>query len=138
MPGNIEIKRGQSFQDGTGLSVRVQEVDASHRVHFSVVQDGEVERGGQPGEMSYFAFVQRFTRIESVERACARIKRLGYVASRHVRIYGEEFELLSDPFLQANQIAICAKAKGDSGIRILRLPVTLVHSAMARRDFGFC
>jgi hypothetical protein len=69
MPGNIEIKRGQSFQDGTGLSVRVQEVDASHRVHFSVVQDGEVERGGQPGEMSYFAFVQRFTRIESVERA---------------------------------------------------------------------
>lgn len=82
--------------------------------------------------MSYFAFVNRFTRIESVEDACARIKHLGYVAFRRVRIYGEEFELLSDPFPERNRIAIRAKAKRDSSVRVLRLPVTMVQSGWRR------
>ena len=128
MPRMVEIKKGQTFQDGTGLMVRVGEIDAGERVHFAVVvvRDRESVCVGD-GEMSYFAFIHRFTRIKSVEEACARIKRLGYVASRRVRIYGEEFELLSDPFPQADQIAIRAKAKSDSRVRILRLPVTIVQ-----------
>jgi hypothetical protein len=129
---NIEVKEGHSFHDGTGLSVRVREVEAHDRVHFSVIEEGEVAGLRQFGEMSYFAFIHRFTRIDSVEGACARIKRLGYSASRRVRIYGEEFELLSDPFPQEDQIAVRARANGDSGVRILRLPVTLVQSARAR------
>src|SRR5882672_1633591 len=126
MPRIVEIKKGQTFQDGTGLTVRVGEIDASERVHFSVIKDQESVCVGA-GEMSCFAFVHRFTRIDSVEEACARIKHLGYVACRRVRIYGEEFELLSDPFPQADQIAIRAKAKGDSSVRILRLPVTIAQ-----------
>jgi hypothetical protein len=126
MPRTVEIKKGQTFQDGTGLTVRIGEIDASDRVHFAVIKDRESECVGD-GEMSCFAFIHRFTRINSVEQACARIKQLGYVASRRVRIYGEEFELLSDPFPQAEQIAIRAKAKGDSRVQILRLPVTIVQ-----------
>jgi len=126
MPGTVEIKKGQTFQDGTGLTVRVGEIDASERVHFAVIKDRESVYVGD-GEMSCLAFIHRFTRINSVEEACARIKQLGYVASRHVRIYGEEFELLSDPFPQADQIAIRAKAKSDSRVRILRLPVSIVQ-----------
>ena len=125
MPRTVEIKKGQTFQDGTGLTVRVGEIDASDRVHFAVIKDRESVYVGD-GEMSCLAFIHRFTRINSVEEACARIKQLGYVASRRVRIYGEEFELLSDPFPQADQIAIRAKAKSDSSVRILRLPVTIV------------
>jgi hypothetical protein len=127
MPRSVEIKKGQRFQDGTGLIVRVGEIDANCRIHFSVIEDREIACT-EPGEMSYFAFANRFTRIDSLEDACARIKLLGYVASRRIRIYGEEFELLSDPFPEADRIAICAKAKGDSSVRILRLPVTLVPS----------
>lgn len=126
MPQTVDIKKGQTFQDGTGLTVRAGEIDASERVHFTVIKDRESVCVGD-GEMSYFAFIHRFTRIDSVEEACARIRRLGYVAFRRVRIYGEEFELLSDPFPQADQIAIRAKAKSDSRIRILRLPVTIVQ-----------
>ena len=127
MPRTVEIKKGQTFQDGTGLTVRVGEIDASERVHFAVIKDRESICVGD-GEMSCFAFIHRFTRINSVEEACARIKHLGYVASRRVRIYGEEFELLSDPFPQADQVAIRARAKSDSRVRILRLPVTIVQS----------
>jgi len=126
MPRTVEIKKGQTFQDGTGLMVRVGEVDASDRVHFAVIRDRESVCVGD-GEMSCFAFIHRFTRINPVEEACARIKQLGYVASRRVRIYGEEFELLSDPFPQADQIAIRAKAKSDSRVRILRLPLTIMQ-----------
>src|ERR1700730_13400298 len=116
MPSNVEVRVGQKFQDGTGLTVKVGEIDPNDRVHFSVVEDRGVAR---PGEMSYSAFVNRFTRIESAEDACARIKHLGYVAFRRVRIYGEEFELLSDPFLERDRIAIRARAKGHSGVRVL-------------------
>ena len=126
MPRTVEIKKGQTFQDETGLTVRVGEVDARDRVHFAVIKDRE-SVCVRDGEMSCFAFIHRFTRINSVEEACARIKHLGYVAFRRVRIYGEEFELLSDPFPLADQIAIRAKAKTDSRIRILRLPVTIVQ-----------
>ena len=125
MPHSFEVQEGQNFQDGTGLTVRVGEIDANDRVHFSVIEDREA--ACEPGEMSYSAFVSRFTRIDSAEDACVRIKQLGYVASRRVRIYGEEFELLSDPFPEADRIAIRARAKADSSVRILRLPVTIVH-----------
>jgi len=129
MPRSVEIRVGQKFQDETGLTVRVGEVDPNDRVHFSVIEDREVAGLGQ---MSYLAFANRFTRIESVEDACARIKHLGYVAFRRVRIYGEEFELLSDPFPERDRIAIRAKAKGDSGVRILRLPMAIVESGRGR------
>ena len=131
MPHVGEIKKGQTFQDGTGLTVRVGEIDASKRVHFSVIKDRE---SVGVGEMSCFAFVQRFTRINSVEEACARIRQLGYVACRRVRIYGEEFELLSDPFPQADQIVIRAKAKGDARVRILRLPVTILQGGSRQQQ----
>ncbi len=129
MPRSVEIRVGQKFQDETGLTVRVGEVDPNDRVHFSVIEDREVAGLGQ---MSYLAFANRFTRIDSVEDACARIKHLGYVAFRRVRIYGEEFELLSDPFPERDRIAIRAKAKGDSGVRILRLPMAIVQSDRGR------
>jgi len=125
MPLGTEVKQGQSFQDGTGLTVRVREIDSNHRVHFSVT---EHRKDAKPGEMSYFVFVNRFTRINSVEEDCARIKQLGYVAARHVRIYGQEFELLSDPFPEDDRITIRAKAKGDSMVRTLRLPLTIVQT----------
>jgi hypothetical protein len=129
MPSNVEVRVGQKFQDGTGLTVKVGEIAPNDRVHFSVVEDREVAR---PGEMSHLAFVNRFTRIESAEDACARIKHLGYVEFRHVRIYGEDFELLSDPFPDHDRIAIHARAKGDSSTRTLRLPVTIVQNGRGR------
>lgn len=39
MSQGLEVKEGQSFQDGTGLTVRVADVDDSDRAHFSVTGD---------------------------------------------------------------------------------------------------
>ena len=133
MACSVQIK-GQEFQDSTGLAVKVDRVDANHRLHFSVIhqEDGHTAAG----EMSYDAFINRFTKIDPVENvreACARIKHLGYAAATRIRIYGEEFELLSDPFPQADGIAIHVKAKGDSNSRMLRLPLTFLQGIRGRR-----
>jgi hypothetical protein len=41
--------------------------------------------------------------------------------------------LLSDPFPEHDRVAIRARAKGDSSIRLLRLPVTLVQGDRGQR-----
>jgi hypothetical protein len=58
---------------------------------------------------------------------CAQIKRYGYAISQKIRIYGEEFEVLSDPFPSAGGIAIQVRSERTSLARTLQLPATMVH-----------
>ena len=64
----------------------------------------------------------------SLRELCARVKHLGYAVSKRVRLYGEEFEVVSDPFPHNDGIAVHVKTR-DSKVRILRLPATLLHAA---------
>ena len=41
---------------------------------------------------------------------CARVKMLGYTTAGRVRLYGEELEIVSEPFPEANGIAVRAKS----------------------------
>ena len=69
----------------------------------------------------------------SIEQVCADVKNLGYGAPSRVRLYGEEFEVLSDPFPEADGIAVQVKTKKDSTIRVLRLPATVLQSVRGWR-----
>ena len=64
----------------------------------------------------------------SVSEICENVKRLGYATSAHIRLYGEDFEVLSDPFTEAGGVAVRAKATKDSRVRVLRLPTTILQS----------
>jgi hypothetical protein len=64
---------------------------------------------------------------------CARVKHLGYSTSRRVRLYGEEFEVVSDPFPEADGIAVRVTTKKDSKIRVLQIPATVLQSAKRGR-----
>jgi hypothetical protein len=72
--------------------------------------------------------------IEShpVLEICANVKRMGYTASSRVRLYGEDFEVLSDPFPEAGGVAVHVKAKKDSRICVLRLPATVLQSVRGK------
>jgi len=70
----------------------------------------------------------------SVLEICTRIKHLGYGAFSRVRLYGEEFEVLSDPFPEAGGIAVQVKTKTNSNMRVLRLPSTVLQSVRGRGD----
>lgn len=70
----------------------------------------------------------------SVLEVCARVKHLGYTKSGRVRLYGEEFEVVSEPFPEANGIAVHAKSRKDAKIRVLHLPATVLQSVKGKRS----
>ena len=58
---------------------------------------------------------------------CARIRQFGYAASQRIRIYGEDFDVLSDPFPSEGGIAIQVRSKRTAQARVLQLPATVIH-----------
>jgi hypothetical protein len=68
----------------------------------------------------------------SVTEICARVKHLGYAVSKRVRLYGEEFDVVSDPFPDADGIAVHVTTKKDSKIRVLQIPSTVLQSIRKR------
>ncbi len=65
---------------------------------------------------------------DSIAEVCANVKRLGYGARQHIRLYGEEFEVVSDPFPEAGGIAVSVKTNKSDTIRVLQLPATVLQS----------
>ncbi len=57
---------------------------------------------------------------------CARIKKLGYIAGKHVDLYGEHMELISDPFEDGDRIGVRAISGSDPSERTIDLPMTLL------------
>jgi hypothetical protein len=70
--------------------------------------------------------------VSEMSEMCAHIKHLGYGASGRIRLYGEEFEVVSDPFLENDGIAVQVKTKLNSTVRVLQLPATVVQSVKGR------
>ncbi len=64
---------------------------------------------------------------------CANVRRLGYAASSRVRLYGEDFEVLSDPFPKDGGISVHVKSMKDSKISVLRLPATVLQGVRKRQ-----
>ena len=52
----------------------------------------------------------------------------GYGSQQSIRLYGEEFEVISDPFPEAGGIAVSVKTKKGDGVRVIQLPATVLQS----------
>ncbi len=76
---------------------------------------------------------RRNSDFRSVSDICDNVKHLGYAISRRIRLYGEEFEVVSDPFPEAGGIAVHVTTKKDLTIRVLQIPATVIQSAKGRR-----
>ena len=63
---------------------------------------------------------------KSVTDDCVRIKDLGYSSSHHIQMYGERFEIVSDPFPDGNGIAVHVTTVKEPTKRTLRLPTSLL------------
>lgn len=68
------------------------------------------------------------SRLPSAEM-CAQIKKFGYAVSQKIRIYGEEFEVLSDPFPSDGGVAIEVRSRRTAQSRLLQLPATVIGRA---------
>jgi hypothetical protein len=59
---------------------------------------------------------------------CERLRELGYASERHVRLYGEEFYLVSDPVPEGDGFAVEGIARGSGKSRCIRIPLSIVHT----------
>ena len=73
--------------------------------------------------------------FSAVSTICAQVKRLGYETSKRIRLYGEEFEVVSDPFPEANGVAQFSLPQGKThAFACCGFSVTVLQCA--RKDVG--
>jgi hypothetical protein len=63
---------------------------------------------------------------------CEKLKALGYADRNRIRIYGEEFDLLSNPISDEQGVSIEAKSRKSGHARRLRIPLSILY--MIRKD----
>ena len=63
---------------------------------------------------------------KTVTNDCVRIKDLGYSSSHHIHMYGERFEIVSDPFPDGNGVAVHVTTAKELTKRTLRLPTSIL------------
>jgi hypothetical protein len=61
---------------------------------------------------------------------CERLKQLGFTRESRMKLYGEEFELLTDPLIVTSSVVfVDAIERKSRQQRRLRIPLTLVKMA---------
>ena len=73
-------------------------------------------------------------RDRSRSESCAKMKGLGFTASRHVRMYGEQFEIISEPFSDGDCVAVRATSRNDPKVRTLRLPTAILVNRTIEKE----
>jgi hypothetical protein len=59
---------------------------------------------------------------------CEKLRGLGYACERQVRLYGEEFHLVSDPFPDGDGFVVEGIARKSGKSRFVRIPLSIVHT----------
>jgi hypothetical protein len=63
---------------------------------------------------------------------CVKIRDLGFTMPNRIKMYGERFEVVSDPFDEDGCVVVQAISGDDPTIRILRLPVAILVGLSGR------
>ena len=65
---------------------------------------------------------------------CERLKRLGYAQDNQMKLYGQVFELLSDPIVVEDDVVLVDAVEKESGdLRRVRIPLPIVKMARGER-----
>ena len=70
---------------------------------------------------------------EKLCEICDRLKAMGYAESKRIRIYGQDFEVVSNPFPQGDGVAIQAISKKEMRARILQLPLPVLQMVIRKK-----
>lgn len=64
--------------------------------------------------------------VRTPAQNCSKVRELGYGISHHIHLYGQRFQIVSDPFPDGDGVAVHAITAHDPAIRTLRLPVSIL------------
>ena len=62
----------------------------------------------------------------------ARIRELGFTTSKHIMMYGQRFELVSDPYEEGLCTVVRVLSGSDPTVRVLHLPTAILVGASDR------
>jgi hypothetical protein len=65
---------------------------------------------------------------------CERLKKFGYSQERRIRLYGEEFHLISNPFPDGGGFAVEGIARTSGQLKKMRIPLSLVQTLKRELD----
>jgi hypothetical protein len=68
-----------------------------------------------------------------IHEICDRLKNIGYAVSKRIRIYGEEFEVTSNPYPDGKGISVRALSKREREARVVHLPLPVLQTVIKRR-----
>lgn len=63
---------------------------------------------------------------------CDRLKKMGYAESKHIRIYGEEIEMVSNPFPDGDGISVRAISRRETRVKVVKLPLPVWQAAKGK------
>lgn len=65
---------------------------------------------------------------------CTRLQQLGFTQGNRMKLYGEEFELHSEPIVMADNLVLVDAIEKKSGqLRRVRIPLPIVNMANGER-----
>jgi hypothetical protein len=59
---------------------------------------------------------------------CNRLQELGYAREKHIKLYGEEFHLVSNPVPDGDGFAVDGITRMSGSVRRVRIPLSLVYT----------
>ena len=65
---------------------------------------------------------------------CARLQELGYAREKHIRLYGEDFDLISNPIPEGDGFVVEGMTRSSVNVRRVRIPLSLVHTV--KKEFA--
>jgi hypothetical protein len=68
------------------------------------------------------------------KETCRKLISLGFARSNRVRLYGQEVQLISDPFPQEGGIAVEVVGGNTSSSRTMKLPLSVLQIAVQKRS----
>jgi len=59
---------------------------------------------------------------------CSRLQELGYAREKHIKLYGEEFHLVSNPVPDGDGFVFEGVTHVSSSVRRVRIPLSLIYT----------
>ncbi|MGO8985280.1 MAG: hypothetical protein ACLPHI_13155 [Terriglobales bacterium] len=78
-------------------------------------------------------------RKDKRECICARLQQLGYAREKHIRLYGQDFDLVSNPVPEGDGFVVEGVARPSGNLKRMRIPLSLIYTLkkqLAAEDMG--
>lgn len=59
---------------------------------------------------------------------CEKLQQLGYAKEKHIKLYGEELHLVSNPVPDGNGFSVEGIARASGNLIRMRIPLTVLHT----------